>query len=187
MSFCKPFFTTDQKVNAGKNVITEQSLGGNSEALAGFGTSTDALFESIRFNLQSLLQSEAPMVVLDSRLEQIQRSNWRYGVIDIQSNNRFMDAHNFAAQLQQAIAFSEPRLSQIKVLVVEHPNNKQAVHFHLTANISEKVISQYRLYHLYRQMNKFSTISEDLETAVVEFNIDMDTLTIEETGNDNFQ
>ncbi|WP_281558501.1 hypothetical protein [Thalassomonas sp. RHCl1] len=173
MSFCQAFFSKQSSDNsdAGAKETTNQANGKN------------ALFESISFNLQSLLQSEAPMVVLDRRLAQIQSSNWRYGVVDIQSNNRFMDADNFALQLAQSIAFSEPRLSQIKVLVIEHPNNKQAVHFHLSANIDPRLIAQYCQSHQHQDYSTF----DGAEAEAFELDIDMNTLSIKESDNDNFQ
>jgi len=76
---------------------------------------TMALLESIRFNLQHLIESEAPLTPPESHLKEVGRSIMHYGIEEIQSLNYQASRQQFITHLKKLINDFEPRITNLEI------------------------------------------------------------------------
>jgi predicted component of type VI protein secretion system len=95
------------------------------------------LLDSVRFNLQHLMESEAPLVVAEEHLPAVARSIMHYGIEEIQSLNYQASRQQFVSNLKALISKFEPRIKNLEISFVGSSADKpgsqsletHAIHF----------------------------------------------------------
>lgn len=95
----------------------------------------EALVASVEYQLERLLNSEAPLMSLDSRYKEVEASNLRFGLDSLQTISSQMDNDQFARKLENWVKAFEPRLSDVSVEVHERDEHKNRVSFSLLARL----------------------------------------------------
>ena len=80
-----------------------------------------ALLTSVKYNLKQLLESEAPLIMLDSKLVECKRSILSYGVEDIQSLNYQLGKKIFTSRIKSLIEDFEQRIENVEISIRGHP------------------------------------------------------------------
>lgn len=99
------------------------------------GASGDSLLESVRYQLNVLLNSEAPMRALPEGFEQVEASNFCFGLDSAYSISSQMNKDQFSRSLEKWVRTFEPRLSDVSVFVEETDPSKNVMCFSLMAKI----------------------------------------------------
>ena len=89
--------------------------------------------EDIKYHLTKLLESEASLVDIDHRFSQLQHSNFRFGIEDVQLLSASLDQAQLALRLENYIKHFEPRLSQVMVALSERKENENVIAFNIIA------------------------------------------------------
>ena len=75
------------------------------------------LLTSVKFNLQQLLESEAPLILLDTNLIECKRSILAFGVEDIQSLNYQLGKKIFTTRMKHLIEKFECRIENVEISI----------------------------------------------------------------------
>ncbi|KJY83409.1 lysozyme [Vibrio galatheae] len=89
--------------------------------------------EDIKYNLTKLLESEASLLEIDDRFIELQRSNFRFGIEDVQLLSANLDQAQLTLRIENYIRYFEPRLSNIMVELAERKDNENAIAFNIIA------------------------------------------------------
>ncbi|MDA0149660.1 type VI secretion system baseplate subunit TssE [Vibrio sp. LaRot3] len=89
--------------------------------------------EDIRYHLTRLLDSEASLISIDSRLTQVQQSNYRFGIEDVHLLSANLDKHQLAMKLESYIKTFEPRLNQVMVEIIDRKAGENTIAFNVVA------------------------------------------------------
>ncbi|TMX36779.1 type VI secretion system baseplate subunit TssE [Vibrio sp. Hep-1b-8] len=89
--------------------------------------------EDIKYHLTKLLESEASLFEIDDRFLELQRSNFRFGIEDVQLLSASLDQSQLALHLESYIKHFEPRLSQVMVELGERKESENAIAFNIIA------------------------------------------------------
>lgn len=89
--------------------------------------------EDIKYHLTRLLESEASLVDIDDRFTELQRSNFRFGIEDVQLLSASLDQTQLALRLERYITHFEPRLTKVLVELGERKENENAIAFSIVA------------------------------------------------------
>lgn len=89
--------------------------------------------EDIKYHLTKLLESEASLLNIDARFTELQRSNFRFGIEDVQLLSASLDQTQLALRLESYIKHFEPRLTQVMVELGERKESENAIAFNIVA------------------------------------------------------
>ncbi|WP_394251165.1 type VI secretion system baseplate subunit TssE [Vibrio profundi] len=95
----------------------------------------DAEVEDIKFHLTKLLEAEASLIDVDDRLQEINRSNLKFGIEDIQLLSATLERTQLAVRIESWIKSFEPRLHQISVELNERKEGDNALSFNIIAKV----------------------------------------------------
>lgn len=93
------------------------------------------LVTSIKYNLKQLLESEAPLLLLDSSLVESQHSIFAFGVEDIQSLNYQMGKTIFTSRIKALIRSFEHRIENVEVDIIVDKNKSNTIRFTLSGDL----------------------------------------------------
>jgi len=93
------------------------------------------LVTSIKYNLKQLLESEAPLLILDPRLVESQHSIFSFGVEDIQSLNYQMGKNIFTSRIKTLIASFEHRIENVEVGILVDNNKSNTIRFTISGDL----------------------------------------------------
>jgi predicted component of type VI protein secretion system len=93
------------------------------------------LVTSIKYNLKQLLESEAPLLILDPRLIESQHSIFSFGVEDIQSLNYQMGKNIFTSRIKALIASFEHRIENVEVGILVDKNKSNTIRFTISGDL----------------------------------------------------
>lgn len=95
----------------------------------------EGLLESVRYQLNVLLNSEAPMRSIPEGYEQVEASNFCFGLDSAYSISSQMNKDQFSRLLEKWIRTFEPRLSEVSVFVEETDPSRNVMCFSLMAKV----------------------------------------------------
>lgn len=95
----------------------------------------DELLESIRYQLNVLMNSEAPMRKLPDGYQEIAKSNYCFGLDSIYSISSQVNKDQFARSLEKLVRAFEPRLSAVSVVIEESDPSQNIINFSLMAKV----------------------------------------------------
>ena len=107
---------------------------------------TGDLQQAVKHNLATLLSSEAPLLALSERLDQVESSNLRFGVDCLHSISSQVDKHRFARQLEQLISAFEPRLVKVQIEVYDVDEKRNCLQFSLLATLDDPAGQQTMVF-----------------------------------------
>jgi predicted component of type VI protein secretion system len=93
------------------------------------------LVTSIKYNLKQLLESEAPLLLLDPSLVESQHSIFAFGVEDIQSLNYQMGKTIFTSRIKTLIHSFEHRIENVEVDIIVDKNKSNTIRFTLSGDL----------------------------------------------------
>ncbi|NQZ24343.1 MAG: GPW/gp25 family protein [Colwellia sp.] len=93
------------------------------------------LVTSIKYNLKQLLESEAPLLVLDPRLVESQHSIFAFGVEDIQSLNYQMGKNIFTSRIKALIRSFEQRIENVEVGILADKDKSNTIRFTISGDL----------------------------------------------------
>lgn len=93
------------------------------------------LVTSIKYNLKQLLESEAPLLVLDPRLVESQHSIFAFGVEDIQSLNYQMGKNIFTSRIKTLIRSFEHRIENVEVGILTDKEKSNTIRFTISGDL----------------------------------------------------
>ncbi|SON52137.1 GPW/gp25 family protein [Vibrio tapetis] len=89
----------------------------------------------IKYHLTKLLEAEAPLTSLDDRLTQVNCSNIKFGIEDIQLLSANLDKAQLALKIESWVRSFEPRFCNVSVELVDRKETENAVFFNIIASI----------------------------------------------------
>ncbi|MCZ2720861.1 type VI secretion system baseplate subunit TssE [Marinomonas sp. 15G1-11] len=95
----------------------------------------DEILESIRYQLSTLLNSEAPMIGFSKGFREVDASNMRFGLDSSYSISSQMDKDQFARSIESWVRSFEPRLNDVSVFMEESDPRKNVICFSLMAKV----------------------------------------------------
>jgi len=119
------------------------------------------LLTSVKYNLKQLLESEAPLIVLESELTECKRSIFAYGVEDIQSLNYQLGKNIFTSRIRSLIDNFEKRIENVDITVLVNNNNTNAISFIISGDLVNG-----QEFQLNSQLN-ISDFSVSMENEIV--------------------
>ncbi len=93
------------------------------------------LVTSIKYNLKQLLESEAPLLLLDPRLVESQHSIFAFGVEDIQSLNYQMGKNIFTSRIKTLIRSFEHRIENVDVGILADKDKSNTIRFTISGDL----------------------------------------------------
>lgn len=93
------------------------------------------LLTSVKYNLKQLLESEAPLIVLDSGLTESKRSIYAYGVEDIQSLNYQLGKNIFTSRIKSLINDFEYRIENVDISILVNEDKSNAINFIISGDL----------------------------------------------------
>ncbi len=121
------------------------------------------LIDSVRYNLTQLMETEAPLVKLEDNFKESKRSVLGFGIEDMQLLQANLDPQLLAAKVQQWVTWFEPRLSQVRIEVLQQDNQKNAINFVLYANLTTEYGSEQLVLDSKINLNNMQVDLEDEE------------------------
>jgi len=119
------------------------------------------LVTSIKYNLKQLLESEAPLLILDPRLVESQHSIFAFGVEDIQSLNYQMGKNIFTSRIKALISSFEHRIENVEVGVLIDKDKSNTIRFTISGDLVDG-----QAFQLNSKLN-ISDFSVSMENEVV--------------------
>ncbi len=89
----------------------------------------------IKYHLTKLLEAEAPLTSLDDRLTQVNCSNIKFGIDDIQLLSANLDKAQLALKIESWVRRFEPRFCSVTVELIDRKETENAVFFNIIASI----------------------------------------------------
>jgi len=93
------------------------------------------LLTSVKYNLKQLLESEAPLIVLDSGLTECKRSIYAYGVEDIQSLNYQLGKNIFTSRIKSLINDFEYRIENVDISILVNEDKSNSINFIISGDL----------------------------------------------------
>lgn len=119
------------------------------------------LVTSIKYNLKQLLESEAPLLILDPRLVESQHSIFSFGVEDIQSLNYQMGKNIFTSRIKALIGSFEHRIENVEVDILVDKDKSNTIRFTISGDLVDG-----QAFHLNSKLN-ISDFSVSMENEIV--------------------
>jgi len=119
------------------------------------------LVTSIKYNLKQLLESEAPLLILDPRLVESQHSIFAFGVEDIQSLNYQMGKNIFTSRIKALIASFEHRIENVEVDILVDKDKSNTIRFTIAGDLVDG-----QAFQLNSKLN-ISDFSVSMENEIV--------------------
>ncbi len=94
-----------------------------------------ALLTSVKYNLKQLLESEAPLIMLDSKLTECKRSILSYGVEDIQSLNYQLGKKIFTSRIKSLIDNFEQRIENVEINILLNDKRANSINFIISGDL----------------------------------------------------
>lgn len=95
----------------------------------------DTEVEDIKFHLTKLLEAEASLLDIDARLVEVNRSNLKFGIEDIQLLSATLERTQLAVRIENWIKSFEPRLSHIMIELNERKEGDNSLSFNIIAKV----------------------------------------------------
>ncbi|MCB5358748.1 lysozyme [Vibrio lentus] len=95
----------------------------------------DAEIEDIKFHLTKLLEAEASLTDIDNRLVEVNRSNLKFGIEDIQLLSATLEKTQLTLRIETWIKSFEPRLHDISVELGERKEGDNSLSFNIIAKV----------------------------------------------------
>ena len=95
----------------------------------------DAEIEDIKFHLTKLLEAEASLTDIDNRLVEVNRSNLKFGIEDIQLLSATLEKTQLTLRIETWIKSFEPRLHDISVELGERKEGDNSLSFNMIAKV----------------------------------------------------
>lgn len=95
----------------------------------------DAEIEDIKFHLTKLLEAEASLTDIDNRLVEVNRSNLKFGIEDIQLLSATLEKTQLTLRIETWIKSFEPRLHNISVELGERKEGDNSLSFNIIAKV----------------------------------------------------
>lgn len=121
----------------------------------------DAEVEDIKFHLTKLLEAEASLIDVDDRLQEINRSNLKFGIEDIQLLSATLERTQLAVRIESWIKSFEPRLHQISVELNERKEGDNALSFNIIAKVKTSHGEQELIFDSKIALNDLATSLEE--------------------------
>jgi len=99
------------------------------------GDEDTPLLRSIKYNLKQLLESEAPLTVLDRDLKGCHQSILAFGVEDIQSLNYQLGKGIFITRIKQLIQDFEKRIENLEITILSNEDKQNAIRFIIAGDL----------------------------------------------------
>lgn len=93
------------------------------------------LLTSVKYNIKQLLESEAPLIVLDSALVECRRSIYAYGVEDIQSLNYQLGKNIFTSRIKSLINDFEYRIENVDINITVNEDKSNSINFIISGDL----------------------------------------------------
>lgn len=93
------------------------------------------LLTSVKYNLKQLLESEAPLIVLDSGLTECKRLIYAYGVEDIQSLNYQLGKNIFTSRIKSLINDFEYRIDNVDISILVNEDKSNSINFIISGDL----------------------------------------------------
>jgi len=119
------------------------------------------LVTSIKYNLKQLLESEAPLLILDPRLVESQHSIFAFGVEDIQSLNYQMGKNIFTSRIKALISSFEHRIENVEVGILVDKEKSNTIRFTISGDLVDG-----QAFQLNSKLN-ISDFSVSMENEIV--------------------
>ncbi|MCK6265160.1 type VI secretion system baseplate subunit TssE [Vibrio sp. ZSDE26] len=118
--------------------------------------------EDIKYHLTKLLESEASLLYIDDRFVELNRSNHRFGIEDIQLLSASLDQTQLAMRIETWVSQFEPRLHDVSVELVERKASENAIAFNIIAKVNTSQGETELVFDSKIALNDLSTsLSED--------------------------
>lgn len=114
--------------------------------------------EDIKYHLTKLLESESSLLNIDDRFVEIQRSNLRFGIEDVQLLSASLDQAQLAIRLESYIRHFEPRLSRVMVELLERNETENALVFNIIAKAKTSKGEQELVFDSKISLNDLTTV-----------------------------
>ncbi|GLT17778.1 hypothetical protein GCM10007938_15560 [Vibrio zhanjiangensis] len=114
--------------------------------------------EDIKYHLTKLLESESSLLNIDDRFIEIQRSNLRFGIEDVQLLSASLDQAQLAIRLESYIRHFEPRLSRVMVELLERNETENALVFNIIAKAKTSKGEQELVFDSKISLNDLTTV-----------------------------
>ncbi|MCW8332971.1 type VI secretion system baseplate subunit TssE [Vibrio sp. SCSIO 43135] len=125
-------------------------------------TVKDNHIDDIKYHLTKLFEAEASLVEIDNRLGEVNRSNFRFGIEDIQLLSASLDQTQLARRIESWIQNFEPRLSNVSVELIERKEGENALSFNIIAKTKTEYGDQELVFDSKIALNDLSTsLDED--------------------------
>lgn len=98
-------------------------------------TDESHLLTSVKYNLKQLLENEAPLIMLDSKLTECQRSILAYGIEDIQSLNYQLGKNIFTSRIKSLIDNFEHRIENVDISILLNDKKTNAISFVISGDL----------------------------------------------------
>ncbi|NOH80007.1 type VI secretion system baseplate subunit TssE [Vibrio sp. RE86] len=129
---------------------------------SGRSQNRDNEIEDIKFHLTKLLESEASLVDIDDRYTELQRSNFRFGIEDVQLLSASLDQTQLALRLESYIKHFEPRLTEVMVELAERKQSENAIAFSIVAKANTSHGTEELIFDSKISLNDLNTeMTED--------------------------
>lgn len=106
----------------------------------------DSLIAAVEYQLTQLLSSEAPLMEISSRFKEVDASNLRFGLDNLQSISSQMNRDEFAGQVEKWVKAFEPRLAEVSVEVYERDEQRNRINFSLVARLKTQTGSRALMF-----------------------------------------
>ncbi len=93
------------------------------------------LVTSIKYNLKQLLESEAPLILLDPSLVESQHSIFAFGVEDIQSLNYQLGKTIFTSRIKALISSFEHRIENVDIAILANNDKSNTIRFTISGDL----------------------------------------------------
>ncbi|MCG9682413.1 type VI secretion system baseplate subunit TssE [Vibrio sp. Isolate23] len=114
--------------------------------------------DDIKYHLTKLLESESSLIDIDDRFTELQRSNLRFGIEDVQLLSASLDQTQLALRLESYIRHFEPRLTQIMVELLERKENENTLVFNIIAKAKTSKGEQDLVFDSKISLNDLTTV-----------------------------
>jgi predicted component of type VI protein secretion system len=93
------------------------------------------LLTSVKYNLKQLLESEAPLIMLDSKLVECRRSILSFGVEDVQSLNYQLGKKIFTSRIKSLIDNFEQRIVNVEINILLNDKSPNSINFVISGDL----------------------------------------------------
>jgi predicted component of type VI protein secretion system len=100
------------------------------------------LVTSIKYNLKQLLESEAPLILLEPDLVESGRSIFAYGIEDIQSLNYQVGKAVFTSRIKTLINHFEKRIENVEIELLIDNEKNNSIRFIISGDLVDGQVLQ---------------------------------------------